>query len=352
MESNPAILFVGNFLSTAGFSSSAGEVLSDKMRAAGYRIPVTSRRVNRVARLADMLLSIWRWRHNYQAAHIEVFSGPAFIWAEWACRLLRWLGKPYVLALHGGNLPEFSRLHPKRVSRLLNSAAKVVAPSGYLKGKLSIFRDDIRYIPNGVDITSYPFRLRDKPRPKLVWLRAFHQIYNPHMAIDVIKRLSENFPDVRLKMIGPDKDGSLEDVRRLATELGVAKQVSFPGRIDKRDVPVFLNGGDIFINTTTIDNMPVSVIEALACGMCVVSTNVGGIPYLLENAADALLVPDGDANAMAEAVSRILTESELSARLSKNARSKVEHLDWSVVLPQWKYLFEEVAGRGCSGASR
>jgi glycosyltransferase involved in cell wall biosynthesis len=103
-----------------------------------------------------------------------------------------------------------------------------------------------------------------------------------------------------------------------------------------------MDQGDIFLNTTNVDNTPISVLEAMACGLCVVSTNAGGIPYLLEHERDALLVPPDDAQAMARAVHRILTEPGLAESLSENARRKVEQFDWCAVLPQWERLFSLV----------
>jgi glycosyltransferase involved in cell wall biosynthesis len=144
-------------------------------------------------------------------------------------------------------------------------------------------------------------------------------------------------------MVGPDKgDGSLQRVRRTAEELGISERIETPGGVPKQDVPVWLNRGDVFLNTTNVDNTPVSVIEAQACGLCVVSTNVGGLPYLLDHEQDALLVPPNDAEAMAEAVRMVLREPELAGRLSRAGRAKVEEFDWSVVLPRWEALLEEL----------
>ena len=103
-----------------------------------------------------------------------------------------------------------------------------------------------------------------------------------------------------------------------------------------------LNSGDVFLNTTNVDNTPVSVIEAMACGLCVVSTNVGGLPYLLDDEQDSLLVQPDDPAAMATAVSRILRENVLATRLSQNARAKAEQFDWSTVLPQWLALLRGI----------
>jgi glycosyltransferase involved in cell wall biosynthesis len=303
----------------------------------------TSPKHGRAYYLVDMLLTLWRLRHSYAVASVAVFSGPAFTWAEAAAWLLRALGKPYVLQLHGGDLPSFARREPYRVGRLLNSAAVVTAPSRYLQEQLRSYRNDIRLMPNALDVQSYPFRSRIRPSPRLVWLRAFGATYNPMLALRVLREMTSQFPDATLAMVGPDKgDGSLQSFRKTAKELRLGDRVEYAGLIRKADVPAWLNRGDVFLNTTNFDNTPVSVIEAMACGLCVVSTNVGGIPYLLEHEVDALLVPPNDPEAMAAAVRRILTEPELAERLSRKARWKIEEFDWQVVLPRWVSLFEEV----------
>jgi glycosyltransferase involved in cell wall biosynthesis len=161
-----------------------------------------------------------------------------------------------------------------------------------------------------------------------------------------VSLLSKDYPDVSLVMVGPDKGvGSLSQVRKTASDLGVAHLVSFPGQVAKEEVPLWLNQGDIFLNTTNVDNTPVSVIEAMACGLCIISTDVAGIPYLLKDGHDALLVPPDDAKAMAGAVQRILTEPGLAEHLSRQARQKAELFDWSVVLPQWAELLTLVGAR-------
>jgi glycosyltransferase involved in cell wall biosynthesis len=155
----------------------------------------------------------------------------------------------------------------------------------------------------------------------------------------VLVILATQFPDVHLSMIGPDKgDGSRHSVHQLANDLRIGQLITFRGPVPKAEVPFWLNQGDIFINTTNIDNTPVSVMEAMACGLCIVSTDVGGMQYLLTHEHDALLVPANDPNAMAGAVRRILTEPGLAEHLSRNARKKAEQYDWSIILPQWEAL--------------
>jgi glycosyltransferase involved in cell wall biosynthesis len=252
--------------------------------------------------------------------------------------------KPYVLTLHGGNLPAFARNKDNRVRRLLRRASAVTAPSAYLFEQMRQYRQDIILLPNPLTVTKYTFRHRQHLSPNLVWLRAFHDIYNPSLAVRVVAILAKEFPAVRLVMVGPDMcDGSRESVMDLAVKLGVDDRVTCTGQVSKDEIPQWLQKGDIFLNTTRVDNTPVSVLEAMASGLCIISTNVGGIPYMLKDESNALLVPSDDHAAMAKAARRLLTEDGLAERLSGNAHRKADQFDWSNVLPRWERLFIDIA---------
>ena len=111
----------------------------------------------------------------------------------------------------------------------------------------------------------------------------------------------------------------------------------------KEEVPRHLCGYDIFLNTTNYESFGVSVMEAAASGMCLVTTNVGELSYLWQDGNDALIVPPDDPEAMAAAVQRILTEPGLAEKLSRNARKKAEEFAWSIILPQWEALLTKIA---------
>ena len=339
----PRVLFVGTHLPHDAGSRSVAEDLGLRLQARGFRFTITSRSRARARRVAEMIATTWLARNNYDVANVDVYSGSAFRWAEWVTRVMRRMGKPFVITLRGGNLPEFARAQPQRVARLLASAAAVTAPSEYLASALRQWRQDIVVIPNPIDLRSYEYREREKPAPKLVWLRAFHRIYDPVLAVRVLAEVGREVPDASLLMIGPDKDGSLAAVRAAANRLEVAQRIEFSGGVQKSQVPSMLNRGDIFINTTTIDNVPVSMLEAMAAGLPVVSTSVGGIPFLLKDGENGLLVMPGDASAMAQAVLQLLRDPGLSARLSRAARATVESFTWDRALPRWEALLISVA---------
>lgn len=320
------------------------ESLAFQLQQKGWEILMISRKVHPVFRFFDMVWFTFVNSKNFDIAIIDLFSGRAFIWAEICSAICLSKKKPYVLITHGGNLPQFSKTYPKKMGLILNNAEKVVSPSHYLKESLSSFRNDIIVIPNAIKLSSYTFRQRTPASPKLIWIRAFHEIYNPSLAPRILALLTKTMQNVRLTMVGPDKgDGSLQRMLKLASALDLQDKINIVGIVENQHIPARLDQGDIFINTTNFDNTPLSLIEAMACGLCIVSTNVGGIPYLLEDGVDALLVPPDDPGSMADAVKEVVSNSKLAATLSLNARKKVEKFDWSVVLPAWEELLNAIS---------
>lgn len=339
----PVVLMIGNHLPVSSGNINVWHYLADRLRQNHWEIITTSSQINKVLRLLDMLTTIWNRRKDYSLAQIDVFSGQAFIFAYLSGKLLSLIGKPFVLTLHGGGLPEFYQKHPKPIRHLFSSAAVIITPSGYLREAFRSIRADIRLIPNPIELTSARYRVRQTVKGNLIWVRAFHSVYNPQMAIRVLRTLVDNGIDAHLTMLGPNKgDGSLAETLQLAKNVNVNQFVLIVGGVPHEQIPEWLDRADIFINTTNYDTAPRSVLEAMANGLCVVSTNVGGIPYLLKDGVDCLLVSPDDHKAMAQAILRILMEPILAERLSTTARNSTMELDWSTILPQWERLFSEV----------
>jgi len=338
-----AALILGPHVSGHGDSVKVCEELAERLRAAGWPIRTASHRKGGLARTIDAVASALAWRRRYDVAQVDVFSGRAFLWSEAVCLALQAAKKPFVLTLHGGGLPAFAERHPARVARLLSSARAVTAPSAYLQQALGSVQRPIELLPNAIDLGRCRFVERPHPRPRLIWLRAFHDLYNSVLAVETLAALRPDFPETTLRMIGPDRgDGELGRCREAVRRLALDEAVRFDGPAPKPETPRRLELGDIFLNTSSVDNTPVSVIEAMACGLPIVSTRVGGIPALLDDGQDALLTP-ADPRAMAAAVRRILTEPGLALHLSQNARRKAEQLGWDAVLPRWQALLEEAA---------
>lgn len=339
--SSQGVLYIGNFLSKQG-NPGYCEELSAKLASDGFSMITASERPSRASRFVDMVRTTWERRRDYDVAIIDVFSGAAFLWAEAVAQILRRLRKPFVLTLHGGRLPRFGERWPRRVRHLLEAATQVTAPSRYMQEQMATYRREIAVVPNAVDLRAFSFRRR-RPGQRLVWVRALHATYNPVLAVEVVARLVPRFSQLSLHMLGPDKgDGSRQAVERRARDLGVSDRVHLVGRVAHVEVPRWLDENDILINTTDVDNTPVSLLEAMAVGLPIVSTSVGGIPYLMRDCHDGLLVPPRDPAAMATAVEHLLVSPETAERLVTNAHETVQRHAWTTVLSQWRDTLHRV----------
>jgi glycosyltransferase involved in cell wall biosynthesis len=271
---------------------------------------------------------------------IEVYGGPSFVVEDIASFLGRQFGHRIVMWLHGGAFPEFMARHPRWSRRVLGRADRIIAPTKYLARAVSHYGFDAGVVPNVIDIDSYPYRHRPSVAPRLFWMRNFHSVWNPEMAIRTLHRLCATVPEATLVMAGPDK-GSRAAVERLASELNVSDKVRFTGFLDGPGKVAEASAADIFINTNRIDNMPVAVVEAMACGLPVVTTAVGGMADLLTHGETGLFVPNNDEEAMARAIACLMRNSELASRLSANGRMLAENSSWDRVRPQWEQVFGE-----------
>jgi L-malate glycosyltransferase len=313
---------------------SQSETLAELFVGAGYDVRTTSSLKWPPLRTLDQIVSILRWR-RVDVLVVSVFSGDSFWIAELATRLGRLTGKRLVLFLHGGNLPVFGPQHRDWVERVLRRADLLVAPSAYLADTFRDWGLDVRIIANTLPIEQYEFVAREQARPALLWMRTFYDDYDPLMAVRVVERVAAVHPDVRVTMAGADQ-GLFAATVAEAGRRGVADRIDFPGYILPEAKATALAEHDIFLNTNVVDNMPVSVIEAAAAGLVPVATSVGGIPALLSDGHDSVLVAPHDDAAMADAVLALLDDPSRFAALSRRARALAEHSSWTAVQARWE----------------
>ena len=329
------LLYLGNRLSKHGFNKTTIETLGLHLEQEGFGVYYASNKKSFPFRMLDMMWSVVLYRKQVSYILIDTYSTKAFWYAFVCSQLARVLNIKYIPILHGGNLPNRLKNNPKLCQMVFANAHKNVAPSGYLKKAFeSEGFTNVIYIPNSIEIEKYKFKERIEFAPRLLWVRAFASIYNPEMAVKVLQQLQEKHPSASLTMVGPDKDGSLKTTKDFADSIGVA--VNFTGQLAKEDWWQLASEHDIFINTTHFDNTPISVMEAMALGLPVVSTNVGGIPYLLTDKENALLVSDNDVSKMTDAICSLLEDQQKASDLTLNARHFIEQMDWNVVKEEWK----------------
>jgi glycosyltransferase involved in cell wall biosynthesis len=322
---------------TPGYVTTQGEILADLFVGEGYPVRSVSMKLNRYARLADIALSLLRWGRSIDIMMLQTFGGPSFVVEDVASAIGRLFGCRIVMHLRGGAMPDFMARHPRWCARVLKRADVIVVPSPFLARAIERYGFTGVVIPNVVNIDRYLYRHREAVRPCMLWMRSFHPLYNPNMAIRVLARLRKAVPDAALVMAGQDK-GVQADAEALARTLGVSDAVKFVGFLDPAGKARQGEAADIFINTNDIDNTPVAVLEACAMGIPVVSTDVGGVPDLLTEAETGLLVPPNDDGKMADAVLRLLREPGLAGRLSLKGRELAERSSWSAVRADWSRL--------------
>ncbi len=342
------VCFIGNMLGhNPGYVTTQGQVVSDLLAAEGVGITSVSSKINRALRLAEIVMTLVRDHRKFDAVVLEVYSGLGFIIADVAGWLCKRFKLPLIMFLHGGNLPEFIQENPKWIRRVLDRADFLVAPSPFLAGKIGNLGYKITVIPNVIELGLYAFRERSEIRPHLVWMRSFHSIYHPEMAIEVLAELRQSVPQATLTMAGVDK-GLEKKIKEMVAKKGLVPAVRFPGFLDADAKAREFAAADIYLNTNRIDNMPVSVVEACAFGLPVVATAVGGLPYLIEHRKNGLLVPDGDVKAMVKAVKSLLDNPDLTRKISQNGRNLAENSSWTKVRADWQQLFEKAVRRNSS----
>lgn len=335
------ILYIGNDLSQKSNYHSTMATLSSLLESNGFVVYRVSSKVNKILRLLDQLFHVIKYRKIVSYVIIDTFSTSAFYFALLNAMLCRLLNMKYIPILHGGNLPYRLDKNPTLSKLIFKNCYQNVAPSGYLKYEFERRGYSTLFIPNALNIDEYQFKQRNSIQPKLLWVRAFVHLYNPTMAINVLNELLKSYPNAHLCMVGPDKgDGSFQETQNVVKELELEDKVTFTGVLPKEKWHQLSGEYDIFINTTTIDNTPVSIMEAMALGLPIVSTSVGGLPYLIENNTDGILVKNNDIRDMVYQISNLINNSTFSKNLIYNARKKVEEFDGIKVVTKWSEILK------------
>ena len=327
------ILYIGNKLNSTKTNATSIEVLGRLLENEKYTITYSSSYQNKFVRFFDMIFSVIKSRSKVDVVLIDTYSTQNFYYALVVSQLCRFFKLKYIPILHGGNLPNRLKNNPK-LSRLIFSKSYTnVSPSLYLKKAFEDFGySNTTYIPNAIEIEKYSFNNRSIQAPKILWVRSFNEIYNPQMAIRVLKNLKNDEIDASLCMVGPD-GGLLKEVKQLAEQLQV--NVKFTGKLTKAEWINLSKDYNVFINTTNFDNMPISVIEAMALGLPVVSTNVGGIPFLIKHEKQGVLVEQNNEQEMANAIKYLIDNKSKTEDIVKSARQNVEQFSWNNVKQLW-----------------
>ena len=334
------LLYIGNKLSLKKGTITTIETLASNLIQEGYAVKTASSFQNKVLRMLDMLWQTIKHRNKVDVVLIDTYSTQNFWYAICVGKVCRMFNVPYIPILHGGNLPNRLKKSPQLSKKLFKGAKTNITPSNYL---MEVFKKEgytnLTYIPNTIEIANYPFQLKEEIKVKLLWVRSFAELYNPMLAIEIVEKLLKNDIEVALCMVGPEKDGTLQKCKDRALQKNLP--ITFTGLLSKEEWGALSKDYDLFINTTNFDNTPVSVIEAMALGLPVISTNVGGLPYLIDDNRTGILVPPNNGDAFVTAITELLTNPKKAQTLAKNARTIVEEFDWEKVKQKWDEVLNE-----------
>jgi glycosyltransferase involved in cell wall biosynthesis len=299
--------------------------------------------------LRTLVTQLWYWpllvRELRRADLVHVFAASytSFLLAPLpAVIVAKVFGRPVVLNYHSGEAPD--HLRRSAVARfVLRRLVDVnVVPSAFLRDVFGSFEIDAGVVPNIVDLQQFTYRVRDPLRPRLLCTRNLEPLYNLSCVLRAFATVQGHYPAATLTVVGSgSQDAAL---RQEAAALGLAN-VTFAGRVAPSEVHQYYADADIYVQAPSIDNMPLSLMEAFASGLPVVSTNVGGVPSMLRHGVDGLLVPDNDADALAAQVSRLLTDPALGRRLAESAYRTLAAYEWPVVRNGWLQAYYRALGR-------
>ncbi|MGV9003490.1 glycosyltransferase family 4 protein [Flavobacterium sp.] len=333
------ILYIGNKLSSHGNTVTSIETLGLFLEIEGYKVYYASSKNNIFIRMIHMIFKTIKHSKEIDYVLIDTYSTLNFWYAVIISQLCRLLNMKYIAKLHGGDLPK--RLENSKVlcKLVFKNAYINIAPSDYLYNAFSEKGfTNIKYIPNTIEIDKYLFSNKQLDFPRLLWVRSFAKIYNPLLAVKVLIKVKEKYPNAILCMIGPKKDDSYDETIQFAKDNNV--EVLITGKLAKEEWVALSVNYNVFINTTHYDNTPVSVIEAMALGFPVVSTNVGGIPYLIENNKTGFLVDDNDVAGMVKNVENIFKDVQTTNFVIANAHELVKKFDWEIIKKEWIQLLK------------
>lgn len=305
-----------------------------------------------IFRLIPYLANLWRAFGRADIVHLMANSGWSWhLFSAPAIWLARVRGIPLIVNYRGGYAREFLQRQSAIVAVSMKRAASLVVPSRFLHQVFDEFGLPSRVVPNIVDVERFkpPVRVGDRPHVILV-SRNLEPIYDNATAIRSLRLLRQSLPDALLLMAGSGPEA--ENLKKLAEDMGLQFAVEFTGRIAAEDMPALYARAGIALNPSRVDNMPNSVLEALAAGVPVVSTNVGGVPFIVEHEKNALLVPPGDEVAMASAMLRIFQDAALAERLTAEGRKTAESCAWPSVRDTLFQVYRDALDKRMSGTDQ
>lgn len=302
--------------------------------------------VRALFRLAPYLINLWRLADTVQLFHVMANSGWSwYLYAAPVIWIARIKKKPAVINYRGGEAEAFFEKSFFWVKPSLKLAAAIIVPSGFLEEIFKKRGFATIIVPNIINLDHFSKQAEKKNQkiakaPHIILTRNLEAIYDNATAIRAFYQVRRFFSDARLTIAGSGPEELA--LNALVKELGLVSAVTFTGRVDNEAIISLYRSADIMINPSLVDNMPISILEALACGVPVVSTNVGGIPYLVTHDKTALLVPPRDPIAMSHAILTLLNDPIKARQIAEAGLITVQQYTWCNVQNRLLSVYQQV----------
>ena len=282
------------------------------------------------------------WRHDV----IHVFSASYYSYLLCVAPAIL-VGKAYrkkvVLNYRSGEAHDHLSNWKLTAVPIMRLADEIIVPSGYLVDVFAEFGLQAKPIFNFVELDAFAYRERRPIRPAFLTTRLLEPLYNVPCVLRAFAIVQQHFPDASLTVAG---DGSMRrQLEALAGSLGL-KNTVFVGGVSYDRMPELYDSADVYLNAPDLDNMPGSLVECMSCGLPIVTTDAGGVPYIVSHERTALIVPRGDHEAMAASAIRLLQDNALAVAIARCGRDSCRRFTWPEVRGQWLDTYRSLAGRG------
>ena len=310
------------------------------------RLPGALRKLQSIKYLRTVVTSILYFMNllrqipRHDVVHIFSASYFSFVLAQTPAILLaRLFGKRVLLNYHSGEADDHLTRWRTAVPTI-RLAHEVAVPSKYLVRVLAKFGIHARAINNLVELDQFTFRERNPFRPVFLSNRNLEKHYGVDLVLQAFSLIQKQIPKAELIVAG---DGSQRvALEKLAGDLEL-QQVSFVGRVEHDGIVDLYQRADVFLNGSEIDNQPLSILEAFACGLPVVTTDAGGIPDMVSHGETGCVVRRGDDEGMAEEALRLLHQPGLAHAMIERAREECSKYSWEDLRDQWTQLYDDLA---------
>ncbi|MCC7104104.1 MAG: glycosyltransferase family 4 protein [Chloroflexi bacterium] len=242
-------------------------------------------------------------------------------------------------------------LPPKHLRRFVPLADAIIGDGWDAENFARQLGRELVEIPGGVDAELFRPGAPDlraalglESAEVVLFVGRFVPLKNVALLVDAFQRLARRRPTAKLLLVG---EGALEGaLRAQVRQLGLERQVVFAGAQALAALPSYYATSDVFALPSSFDNSPNVLLEAMACGVPVVATDVGGVHRYVSDGVNGLLVPTRDPDVLAAALERVLTDRALRDHLVEHGRARVSAgFDWTTSARKLLSLYEELLGR-------